>query len=239
MRAYDKPPRLERLLVGAPAPILFISDLHLRPENPGMAKRTAEACAGLKPALILLGGDMAEYDEGLETTLSELRKVFPSTPLCAVPGNNDDGLFEGDRAAQAAVYAAYDAEYLLNAARRFTLAGRAVELAGVDDAYSHTADATGLFSSDPDAYRILLSHEPLRSLLDAGPDLMLCGHTHGGQLNLLGATCYLIGYERSYGYALLSGRKRFGKTLLLVSRGIGYSKWPLRVGAQSEIHYII
>lgn len=237
-RLLYRPPRLVRVQAGAPAPILFISDLHLRPECPEMAQRALDPVRKEKPALLLLGGDMSEYDEGLVLSLKALREAFPDTPAFAVPGNNDDGLFGGDRSAQKEIYDSFEIRYLLNDSETLTLGGRRVEIAGVEDSYSHTPSAEGLFSANEDAYRILLSHAPLSFLLNAGADLMLCGHTHGGQLNALGFTCYFLGYESGFRYALLSGRRRFGKTLLLVSRGIGYSKLPVRVGSRSEIHLI-
>ncbi len=237
-RALYRPPRLVRAQLGAPVPILFISDLHLRPDCPEMAQRALDPARGEQPALILLGGDMSEYDEGLVLSLEALRRVFPNTPAFAVPGNNDDGLFGGDRKAQREVYDRYGVGYLLNDSRSLVLDGRRVEIAGVEDSYTHTPCAEGLFSQREGVYRILLSHAPLSFLLDAGADLMLCGHTHGGQMNVLGFTCYFLGYESGYRYALLSGRRRFGKTLLLVSRGIGYSKLPVRIGSRSEIHLI-
>ena len=246
-KALFRPPKLVEMRVGAPARILFIADVHLRKDHPEMAERVVSSCTKAAPDLILLGGDLAEYGEGLDVFLRALRGAFPLAPVCAVPGNNDDGILDGDRKAQAGVYAKYGAEYLCNEARRFTFCGRGVTVAGVEDAYTHTPSAEGLFfpegsseeDEDKNDYRILLSHAPHRFLLDAGADLMLCGHTHGGQINVLGLTCYLLPYEARFDYALLSGCCRFGRTLLLVSRGVGYSKYPVRVGADSEIHLIV
>ena len=59
-------PKLRRESVGCPAKILFISDLHLRPEHPEMADTLIKVCTGTEPDLVCLGGDMAEYDEWLE-----------------------------------------------------------------------------------------------------------------------------------------------------------------------------
>ena len=239
-----RPPKLVEMRVGAPARILFICDVHLRPSHPEMAETVIGSCLDSRPDLILLGGDLAEYDEGLEIFLKKMRAAFPLTPACAVPGNNDDGIFGGDRQAQTEVYDRYGVDYLLNGVRRFTFVGRSVTVAGVEDAYTHTPSVEGLFPeegsfADADDYRILLSHAPHRFLLEAGADLMLCGHTHGGQINVLGLTCYLLPYESRFDYALLSGSRRFGRTLLAVGRGVGWSKYPVRVGARSEIHLIM
>lgn len=233
------PPRVVKLKLNTPARILFITDLHLRSGHPEMADTTLNACAQLSPQIILLGGDIAEYDEGLGLFLEKLRLRFPGALIYAVPGNNDDPRLEGDRERQRQLYARYGAEYLLNDCRKLELAGRRLEIAGLEDAYSHEPDPRGLFSGEGDVYRILLAHEPLKTNLHPEADLMLCGHTHGGQINVLGITCYLLlRYEGWFQFASLAGQKQIGKTRLIVSRGIGYSKFPVRFGARSELHYI-
>ncbi|MBR4234596.1 MAG: metallophosphoesterase family protein [Clostridia bacterium] len=232
-------PALVNVNAHAPARILFITDLHLRRAHTEMADHTLAACRDSAPDLIALGGDLAEYDDGLELFLSKLRSVFPRTPAYSVPGNNDDALLGGDRNAQTLVYEKYGCEYLLNRTARIRLNGRDIELAGTEDAYTHMIPDQSLFSEDAQAYRLLLSHAPHAFLRAWQADLMLCGHTHGGQINILGFTCYFLPvYERSFAYAHIAGAKRFGRTLMLVSRGIGYSKLPLRIGARSEVHVI-
>ena len=85
--------------------------------------------------------------------------------------------------------------------------------------------------------RILLSHYPV--LPDERPDLMLCGHTHGGQFNLLGLTPFAIGFERLVSRKpharYIAGLHKQGGTQVLVTKGIGASRIPLRVGVRPEI----
>ncbi len=239
-RGLLKAPKLIRVNANSPAGILFITDLHLRPSHPEMADTVLGVCAGVKPDVVLLGGDLSEYNDGLGIFLQKLRQRFEGVPAFAVPGNNDSQILGGDRGAQRRVYRKYGVDYLLNEKRTLEINGKKVEIAGLEDAYLHKPDPSGLLSADKNSYKIILAHQPLKSSLVPQADLMLCGHTHGGQINVLGLTCYLlIGYERQYKYACLAGQKRVGDTLLLVSRGIGYSKYPLRVGARSEVHFIL
>ena len=236
-RLYGKP-ELRITDAKSPARILFVTDLHLRPSHSEMARICFEAAADTRPELICLGGDMAEYDEGLTTALEELRRVFPKQPVFAVPGNNDDLRFNGERDEQAALYSRYGCEYLLNTARSIETSGGRICVAGTEDGYSHEPDVKELL--DRNCYSVLLTHAPHRELLKEQPDLLLSGHTHGGQINVLGFTCYgLLRYEPRFDFALLAGEKRFGRTLAVVSRGIGWSKYPVRVGADPEIHLII
>lgn len=231
-----KPPFLEELSVGAPCRILFLTDVHLRRNNTELLDAVAQSARGAKPDLILTGGDLSEYGDGLKLIYARLRELFPAVPLFSVPGNNDDSAMDGDRDAQRRLIESFGGRYLLNETAFITVNGRKIELRGVEDAYTHMPDAAAF--TDPDAYHILLTHAPHRFLTSCGPDLMLAGHTHGGQWNVLGFTAYTVGYERKFDYPLLSGHKRFGKTMLVVSRGVGCSKFPLRIFSRSEIQII-
>ena len=236
-RLYGNP-KLRVTDGNSPARSLFVTDLQLRPSHSEMARICFEAAKDAGPELICLGGDMAEYDEGLKTALEELRRVFPKQPVFAVPGNNDDLRYDGDRQAQTALYTAYDCRYLLNASWTVETANGKICVAGTEDGYSHEPSTKNLIARD--CYSVLLTHAPHRVLLEEQSDLMLSGHTHGGQINVLGFTCYgMMRYEPRFDFALLAGTKRLGKTLAVVSRGIGWSKYPVRVGADPEIHLII
>lgn len=229
-----------RVHADAPGRILFVSDAHIRRSTLPMADTLAKQAADLQPQLVLLGGDYGEFDDGAIAFFERMGEALKGVPMFAVPGNNDDCRFKRDRNALFALMRKNGVTPLVNECARITLNGKAVEIAGADDAYRHEPSVKGLFSKKEGVYRIILSHEPLCSLLEeASPDLMLSGHTHGGQINVLGLTCYaLFRYEYWLQYTHLAGEKRVGDTLCVVSRGIGTSKWPIRFGAQSEIHLI-
>ncbi len=86
----------------------------------------------------------------------------------------------------------------------------------------------------PDAdYRILLAHQP-KSIVQAakaGFDLMISGHTHGGQYF---PWQYFVGLDQPY----VAGLHTHNGTQLYVSRGIGYWGPPLRIGVPPEITLI-
>ena len=235
-KGVNMTPRLRTLHVGAPARILFISDLHLRRQSPEMTQKTLSVCKNTRPDIVILGGDMAEYDEGLVSALDAFAEAFKGAKLFAVPGNNDDELFEGDRARQKQIYRERGVDYLLNEVRRISVGEAQIEIAGCEDAYSHTPAPNGLFSYEKGVYRVLVCHEPLKCLEGHGSNLLLSGHTHGGQINILGVTCYtLLPYEKRLKYICLAGKHIKNGCVTLVSRGIGYSKFPVRIGADSEI----
>ena len=82
-----------------------------------------------------------------------------------------------------------------------------------------------------------MSHYP--KLPELLPDLMLSGHTHGGQFNLLGLTPFAIGFERLVSRKphsrYIAGLHEQGGAQVLVTKGIGASRIPLRVGVRPEI----
>ena len=118
--------------------------------------------------------------------------------------------------------------------------GRPLVLAGVTD-YSgghfdpaHRSDPlAALRGAPPDAVRVLLAHQPRSALAaaEAGFDLQLSGHTHGGQFypwNLL------VRFQQPF----TAGLHRLGKLWVYTSRGTGYWGPPKRFGAPSEITYL-
>ena len=125
---------------------------------------------------------------------------------------------------------------LKNDSRLLDLPGGTVEIAGCDDhKYGHPA-TRDIFRSPNAGYRILLSHFP--SPPDCSCDLILSGHTHGGQANFLGITPYSFGFEHRYRLMGVRGISRRGRGHLLIGNGIGISRIPLRLGARAEIYLV-
>jgi predicted MPP superfamily phosphohydrolase len=110
-------------------------------------------------------------------------------------------------------------------------------LAGVTD-YSaksiipeHVSDPFKTLDNAPDfPVKILLAHQPknIFSASDAGFDLQISGHTHGGQYL---PWSYLVTLTQPY----VSGLHKYKNTRIYVNRGTGYWGPPLRLGVPSEI----
>jgi predicted MPP superfamily phosphohydrolase len=129
--------------------------------------------------------------------------------------------------------------------RRLTLDvdGRRIDVRGVDDPHlnrDRVDEVAG--AADPDAgLRLGLSHTPEPRVLDAftadGVDLLLAGHTHGGQVRLPGVgplvTNCGIDRPRARGLAPYGARGR--SSWLHVSAGVGTGPYsPLRLGCRPE-----
>lgn len=114
-------------------------------------------------------------------------------------------------------------------------AGKPLWFVGVDDSWVATPDLPGALRSVPacDA-KILLCHNPdgIGEASRQGIDLMLSGHTHGGQLRL---PILRSIYRSIPGERFVDGWNRLGDTQIYVSRGIGKVVVPLRVACKPEI----
>lgn len=225
-------PRVEPISIpGAPKylqglRILFLSDIHLRPcVAEARLGALIDLIAAQRADLILLGGDYAESAAQCARFFQAFQHVKAPLGCFGVPGNNDDptvlpGCMEGA-----------GVELLCNRAAALQLPGGILQIGGCDDHLYGDPQTRGLFPED--GYRILLSHYPV--LPDCACELMLSGHTHGGQMNFFGVTPYSVGFEHSRGLLAIRGQRQIGNMRLAVCSGVGVSRLPLRIGAAPQI----
>lgn len=237
----------EQRICGAPAFMrgvraLFMTDFHAKPRttDADMDALVAKASA-LRPDIILLGGDYADEAGPAIRLFERLSALSAPLGMYGVAGNNDREAFP-DLDELRRVMAKAGFKLLVNEARNIVLNGGRLALAGLDEYRYGSPNAEGLYPANPDSgtYRLLLSHYP--RAVDPMPDLMLSGHTHGGQFNLLGVTPFTIGFERLVGWNrrsdYIEGLHAHMGGQMLVSKGIGASRLPLRIGVKAEINLI-
>ena len=108
-------------------------------------------------------------------------------------------------------------------------------VAGTADANTRRADIVDTLRGVPDdAATIVLSHDPdVFPRVPATVALTVSGHTHGGQVNLPGARAKVI--PSRFGARYAAGHVVEGGRHLYVSRGIGTSRWPIRLGTPPEV----
>jgi len=123
---------------------------------------------------------------------------------------------------------------LVNEGMRFEHRGASFWLAGVDDTMVGLEDLPlALAGSRADEMKLLLAHNPiiLRRAARAGVDLVLSGHTHGGQVTWRS--------ERSRSgrprRRMLRGLGRLSDTQIYVTRGLGTVVLPVRYGCRPEV----
>ena len=220
--------------------IAFLTDLHYSAIVPRWYLARAVATAlELAPDLILLGGDFvshhARYAEGL---VDLLQPLAAPDGVFAVLGNHDH--YVSSEVVRTALAAAGVRE-LRNASVVLRRGNAALAVAGVGDLRFDVIDFDAATAGLPgDVPRIVVSHDP--DVFAYWPpkmrlDLMLSGHTHGGQAHfpLLGPP-YV---PSQFGFRYLAGHLREGGRQLYVSRGVGAITAPIRWGCPPEISLLV
>ena len=233
---------LEVVEVELPAPsariewptIAFLSDIHaghyMTAED---LERLAGVVAGLRPDLVCLGGDLINHHaEEIELLGPALARLEAPLGVFAVPGNHD--YFEaGELGDWAARLAAHGVHVLMNRGVRLWHQDAALWLCGVDDlTEGEPRLAEALAGRRSGEASLLLSHHPdlFREASARGVDLQLSGHTHGGQIRILGWSP--IHHSR---FGWVNGLYSRGASRLYVGRGAGVTALPVRVGTRAEI----
>ncbi len=220
--------------------IAFLTDLHYSAIVPRWFLESAVSTAqALEPDLVLLGGDYlshsTRYAAGLVGVLSGL--AAPDG-VFGVLGNHDH--YVGADVVRE-VLASAGIRELLNASTVIRRGDAVLWIAGVGDlrfdAIDFHAAVADLPSSVP---RIVVSHDPDVFAfwpLELRLDLMLSGHTHGGQarLPLLGPP-YV---PSQFGFRYVAGHVRERGRQLYVSRGSGAITAPIRWGCPPEITLVV
>ncbi len=213
--------------------IVHLSDFHYGPiVNPEHLKRAIEAANDLRPDLIALTGDYISHDRSYAAPCAELvGRLRARYGVFAVLGNHDHWT---DAALIADLFRAEGIRVLLNEGMRVDLSGESFWLAGVNDTMVGLEDLPlALAGSSDNEMRLLLAHNPiiLRRAARAGVDLVLSGHTHGGQVTLRPEK-NRSGRPRR---RLLRGLGRRGDTQIYVTRGLGTVVLPIRYGCPPEV----
>lgn len=212
----------------------FISDVHFTEHF--SHEPLIECIMGCGPDIIFFGGDFSDTREQALRLFEAFRALRAPLGIFAAPGNNDVEAF-GSGAALAEAMAAFGGRLLVNE----SVQAGPVAVGGVDELKYGQPVYDGLFDGRT-GFRVLLSHYPSMPKGEK-PELMLSGHTHGGQFNAFGWTPYAIGFERVGGMSnrapvLVSGHERIDGVRVLVSKGVGASRIPLRIGVRPEVHLL-
>lgn len=227
--------------------IVYVSDIHQGAYfSQGRVRSLVTRINSLNPDIILLGGDYANTSEEAIAFFQSAPSFHARYLTAAVVGNHDRTAPENNL--EALQQAMYDAGIvpLVNSVNRLKIGTDYIYLAGIDDVDNGWPDLEGVAAQvDRNDYVIFLSHSPaiLGKALDARDrdgdkgwfDLALCGHTHGGQVTLLGQP--ILESARTSG-RYWRGWYEANRAYMLVSNGVGTSGLPIRLFAQPQIHLI-
>lgn len=218
--------------------IIMLSDLHLG--SVGSEGRLADIVNAINaenPDLVCIAGDFFDSDFGAihdpEAAIETIRQIRSSYGVYACLGNHDAGKTAGDMV-----------EFLEKAniqllSDTYTIIDNRLILAGRVDRHPIGEYSEQEYPSLPDSFADIDPHLPV-IMLDHNPadvnsygedvDLVLCGHTHKGQI-FPGSLITGAMYDVDHGYY----RKDSSSPHVIVSSGIGYWGMPMRIGTDSEM----
>jgi uncharacterized protein len=202
--------------------LYFISDIHRRKVSTKMLESIE------KPDLVIIGGDLMEKGvpfSRVDENLRRLKKI--GAPILFVWGNHD---LQVNRDTLVSLLDKYQIIRLENQAFIAHREGQTVNILGVNDATNYLDNVDEAIRDAEPGFRLLISHNPLvveRIGVQHHIPLVICGHTHGGQIRLFG-----WGIRESGGIK----SKPFGK--LVISCGYGTTRFHLRLGAPPDTLFI-
>jgi uncharacterized protein len=213
--------------------IVQLSDVHHGPfSSTEQIERAVQTANRLRPDIIALTGDYISRERHYAAPCAEmLGRLEAKYGVYAVLGNHDHWT---DAALITDLFRAEGITVLINQGVHFEHRGASFWLAGVDDTMVGLEDIPlALAGARREEMKLLLAHNPivLRRAARAGVDLVLSGHTHGGQVALRSERS-ASGRPRR---RLLKGLGRQGNTQIYVNRGLGTVILPVRYGCPPEV----
>lgn len=200
--------------------------------------RIAAKVSAAKPDAVLIAGDFVYFltPGRYEKTFSALRSI--NAPVFGVLGNHDVGLPGADVGAPLTKsLEALGARMLDNEIETVDIGGAHVEIAGLSELWAHGQNRK-LLEDRGNAPRLVLTHNPA-TIQELRPreavDILIAGHTHGGQINIPLVTCALMRDAcrvTRYGFAETE------RGLVFVTSGTGMVGLPMRFNAAPRIDVI-
>ncbi len=234
---------------------VHLTDVHLGPWiSAAYVRKVIDACNDLAPDLMLLTGDYVHLSPAyIPQAAEELARLRPRLASLAVLGNhdwwNDPWLQREGREASRLLRHLRDAgidvidntRRVLDPQRSWTPAAReGLAIAGVGDLWEDTQNYPRALGNLPETMpRLLLSHNPdvaeASAFVGSGlrVDLMLSGHTHGGQVSFPGFGPPLV--PSRFGQKYARGLNQGPVCPVFTCTGIGLTVLPMRLGVPPEI----
>ena len=218
--------------------LLQVSDLH----NARFGKDNCLLLALMEaqmPDCIAITGDLIDsYQVRPALAYDFAQKAARLAPCYFVTGNHEHRLEQEELKDFLSRLEQLGVTVLRNEAVTMGMGASSFRLLGVDCQQGRKDTVEKLMAgARPGQLQILLSHKPhyAENYARAGVDLVLCGHAHGGQFRLP-----VVGGLFAPGQGILpkytAGMYRLGEqTTMLVSRGLGNSSFPLRVGNPPQL----
>jgi uncharacterized protein len=212
-----------------------LSDLHIGGLTP---RRWGEAWAkrsnAASPNLVVVTGDLVTSGVEFHGDIAQVIGALKAEDGVVVSMGNHDYFGEGEPLIS--LLRERGVVVLRNQGMTLTRGEASIFVAGVDDTWTRRADVEqALADRKPGATTLVLSHDPDLFPLAAkhGVDLVLSGHTHGGQVAFPFLAKFLSLAKLAHRFHL--GLYRDGDSTLYVHPGLGTTGPPIRVGVAPEV----
>jgi predicted MPP superfamily phosphohydrolase len=211
--------------------IVQLSDMHIGAFTPrAWGMRWARAANALDPDLVVVTGDMVANGTTFHEDIADVVGALRGKDGVVVSMGNHD--YFGDAEPLIAMLRARGVRVLRNESEHIVRGPDHIVLAAIDDRWSRRANLDdALRAWSPDEPIVLLAHDPVDFPRAAarGVDLVLSGHTHGGQIALpfFARNVNLSRFSHEHTLGLYT----HGRSSLIVHPGLGTSGPPVRIGA--------
>ena len=217
--------------------IVQISDLH----NACFGKNNknlVDDIESLEPDIIVITGDIVDSNHtDIGVAIDFVRQMTERYPVYYVTGNHEYWLDEGQRRELFTGMEDAGAVILNNEKITIDVGTDSITLIGLDDGSLRGATLHSIMETcDKNELTVVLAHEPqyLDKYCDAGADLVLTGHAHGGQM-ILPFIGPLIAPDQGFFPTYTAGQFQKESTTMYISRGLGNSVIPVRLFNYPEI----
>jgi predicted MPP superfamily phosphohydrolase len=228
--------------------LLHLSDLHLTKLG-RLERRTMQIISRREVDGCVITGDLTAKPRASDSFRRVCSAIRHRDPIIAILGNSEHKPWlDPDTLVQALTFDGL--VMLVNSSTTLRRGADSIAVVGLDDPYSHLADLDAAFDGiDPRGFVLCLTHTAsvTSQVIARGADLVLAGHTHGGQVRLPGIGMLYTHMRRNKALndglyspadlARITGADP-GHGVLFVNRGVGTSRLHVRFGCPPEIVYI-
>jgi len=216
-----------------PFEIAIFSDIHLGIfTKKSFLERVIKKINKIQPDIILIPGDFVWYlpEKKIREKMSALKEL--SAPAYAVLGNHDCGdIKEKDVSEELEkVLIACGLEVIDNKIKEIKIKEQGIKIIGLSDIETRQPDYGLVKNLTDDDVNMVLAHNPdtVYEFPSYDMDLVVCGHTHGGQVRIYPFYKYAYKYIARMKYNFDKGLKNFRGTKVFITTGVGLGGLPFR-----------
>ena len=222
--------------------IVHVSDLHGKSFGESN-RRLLSYIRREQPDMIVISGDIADErgnefvrSEGINTAISFVEKASMVAPVYYAAGNHEYALSLEEQKRLFTGISDAGGVILDNDTLKFDCGSEKLYISGLSDREASEGALRRLLADTSDGLSILISHRPQfgQNYAEAGADLTFSGHAHGGQIRLpfFGG---LYAPDQGLFPEFTEGIHYFGQSATVISRGLGSSRFPVRINNMPEL----